>query len=339
MRRGFLTGGSWCLDRNRYIERWPFEDSVGTAWGLEARGGGSACNLALDMKTLDPDMPVETIGLIGDDEAGRKLQGFAEAAGISASGFIVLDGATTHLTDCFVSKASGKRTHITDAGVGGLLSPDHFSFEGRDGRIFHLGLPGVHPVMDNQWHDEANGWVAVLRKAKAAGFKTNLELLTMAPERQREIVLPCLPHLDMLVVNDVEIGALASMETRSGEDADPQACADAAMLVLDKGAMDTVAVHAPVGALAVTRGSAPVFVPSFAIPESEVAGPNGAGDAFAAGFLYGVHEGWALSEALRLGHAAAACSLRSPGTTDGVLSWRACLDTAQSWGPRESDWR
>ncbi len=339
MRRGFLTGGTWCLDRNRYVEHWPSEDSVGTAWGLEERGGGSACNLALDVRALDPSMPVETIGIIADDDAGRKLRAFARAAGITPEGLTMLDSASTHVTDCFVSRKTGKRTHITDSGVGALLSPEHFSFDGRTEHIFHLGLPGIHPAMDRPWNGAANGWVAVLRNAKSAGLKTNLELLTMAPERERELVLPCLPHLDYLVINDAEIGALASMETRSKEDADPRACAEAAMRVLDKGAMDIVAVHAPVGALAITRGSAPVLVPSFAIPESEIAGPNGAGDAFAAGFLYGVHEGWGLDEALRLGHAAAACSLRSPGTTDGVIAWRACLETARGWGERASAWR
>ena len=27
-RRGFITGGSWCVDRNKLIEFWPEEDSI-----------------------------------------------------------------------------------------------------------------------------------------------------------------------------------------------------------------------------------------------------------------------------------------------------------------------
>jgi sugar/nucleoside kinase (ribokinase family) len=48
--------------------------------------------------------------------------------------------------------------------------------------------------------------------------------------------------------------------------------------------------------------------------------PNGAGDAFAAGFLYGLHERWDLDDAIWLGYAAAACSLRVVGATSGINS-------------------
>jgi sugar/nucleoside kinase (ribokinase family) len=330
--RGFIAGGTWCLDRNRRIDAWPREDSVGIAWGLEERGGGPACNLAIDIKRLDPAIPVETIGLVGNDEAGRKLIAEAERAGLDHRQMHVSDQATTHTTEAFISQASGLRTHISEIGVSALLSPDHFDFSGTTARFLHLGLPGIHPTMDAPWGDNANGWVTVLKAARAAHLETNLELCTVTPERLRGLILPCLPHLDTLIVNDKEIGALAEMETTRDGRTDVDACAAASAVMLPQGAMRLIAIHFPEGAITVTRSGEKIFVPSFKIPRNAIVGPNGAGDAFAAGFMYGLHEDWAVKDCLLLGHAAAACSLRSAGTTDGVVEWKQCLETARQWG-------
>ena len=333
-RHGFIAGGTWCLDRNRKINAWPREDSVGIAWGLEERGGGPACNLAVDIKRLDPSIPVETIGLVGDDEAGRKLIAEAEKAGLIHDQMQVSGEAPTHTTEAFVSQESGQRTHISDLGVAALLSPEHFDFSTTSARFMHLGLPGIHPTMDAPWKGDANGWVSVLKAARGAGLETNLELCTVTPERLRGLILPCLAHLDTLIVNDSEIGALAQMETVPTGRTDVEACRRAGLAMLDQGAMHLVTIHFPEGAITVTREGSSAYVASVNVPKDAIVGPNGAGDAFAAGFMYGLHEQWPLEDSLWLGHAAAACSLRTAGTTDGVVRWRECLDIANAWGRR-----
>jgi sugar/nucleoside kinase (ribokinase family) len=96
-----------------------------------------------------------------------------------------------------------------------------------------------------------------------------------------------------------------------------------------------VAAHFPAGAVAVTREGEVITQPSVRVPKQAVAGANGAGDAFAAGFLYGFHEGWALNRSLALAHASAAASLRSVATCDAVAPWQDCLALADQWGWNE----
>jgi len=115
-----------------------------------------------------------------------------------------------------------------------------------------------------------------------------------------------------------------------------EACKRAARQVLENGAMDIVVVHCPTIAIAVTRDGKVFAKPSTQIPRELVAGANGAGDAFAAGMLYGVHEGWSVDDALALAHASAAASLRSLSTTGAVESWRKCLALANEWGWRKA---
>ena len=335
-RRGILTGGTWCIDRNLLVDRWPAENGRANVIRAEMSGGGSASNMAMDIKKLDPDFPVATIGLVGDDSDGRFLVALADAASIDRVQLALTRMAVTDYTHAYSSLLTGKRTHISFYGTSNLLRPDHFDFSGSNHRVFHLGLPGVHKLMDDEWNGEPNGWVATLKKARAIGLKTNLELASIEPERQAALVRPCLPYLDLLIVNDSEIAGIAGLETVRDSKADPAACIAAAKAVLSDCAARLVAVHFPTGAVVATRDGTVVTRPSVRVPPSKVVGANGAGDAFAAGFLYGFHEDWGLDDTLSLAHASAAASLREISTSGAVESWANCLKLANEWGWRET---
>ena len=333
-RAGFIAGGTWCADHNKLVDRWPGEEDQVLILDEQVRGGGPACNLAMGIKRLDPDMPVATIGLLGDDSDGRILRSQAETEGLDCSGLAMLDGARTSFTDAFTSQATGRRTHLYHPGTNSLMCPDHFDFSDSKARILHLGLPGLHEKMDAPWGGDANGWLTVLKKARAAGIRTNLELCSLPAERLRQVVTPCLHHLDYLIINDFEVAALAGRPASHDGNTDVKACLESAADVFAAGSMMLLVVHFPLGSIAISRDAAPLMTPSVAVPQQAVAGSNGAGDAFASGVLYGVHQGWPLPSALRLGHASAAASLRQIGTTDGIERWQTCLKLAESYGPR-----
>ena len=237
--------------------------------------------------------------------------------------------------DAFNVEANGRRTHFYHQGVAAEMTPDDFDFSSTRARILHLGLPGAHKAMDRPWRGEANGWVAVLRKAKAVGLAANLELMTTGAERLAELGRPCLPHLDWLIVNDFEIGALAGRGTRRADGStDPAAVARAIEDVLALGSMRWAAAHFPQGAVVGARDGSRFALGSVAIPASAIVGANGAGDAFAAGMLYGLHEEWPIAKCLELGHACAAASMRAVSTTGGVGTVAESLALAKQWGFR-----
>ena len=333
-RAGFVTGGCWCFDRNKTIPFWPGEDQSVSVQSVLTRGGGSACNFAIAMRRLDPAVPIETIGLVGNDEEGRFLIAECDRHRIDRSRLHATDAARTHLTDAFCSERSGRRTHFFEAGTSDLLAPAHFDFTATTGRFLHLGLPGIHRLMDARNGGDANGWVSVLRAARAAGLRTNLELVTIDADRLASLARPCLSLLDTLVVNDYEIGALAGIDTVAGGVTDIAACLHAARVIMELGAMSVLAVHYTMGGFALSRDGALAQQGSVAIPPELVAGANGAGDAFAAGFLRVLHDDGPLDEALALGHATAAASLRHIGTTDAIETRAECLALAERWGWR-----
>ena len=335
-RQGIITGGTWCADHNKSVTHWPGEEQVVEILTNEVRGGGSACNLAINMKRLDPDIPISTIGLIGDDADGHILIAEADAAGIDRSRLAMAETGNTSYTDAFTSTESGRRTHLYLQGTAAALTPDHFDFSAVQARILHLGLPGVHAKLDGAWNDDANGWVTVLKKASKAGLATNLELCSIPAQRIAQIVCPCLALLDLLVVNDFEIAAIAGQTARHESEVDVPQCLEAARSVLAKGSMQLVVAHFPGGAVVVGPGGLELSKPSVNIPIEAIQGTNGAGDAFSAGLLYGLHENWGVEAAMELGHASAAASVRGLGTTDTMVSWKDCLALASRWGWRNS---
>jgi sugar/nucleoside kinase (ribokinase family) len=333
-RRGIVTAGSWCVDYNKSIADWPAEDTTNEVLAVDRQGGGSGCNMALDLKRLDPDLPVETMGVVGDDDEARFLFAQCDAAGVERSRLLQLAGGATMTVDAFNVKSSGRRTHFYHQGAAAAMSPDHFDFSRTRAKMLHLGLPGSHQRMDSPLGAAANGWAVTLAAGRREGITTNLELQSIGRERIAALTRPCLPHLDLLIVNDFEIGAVADMETRRDGRADPPAIRAALAAALTLGAMRLAIVHFPEGAIALTRDGAAFAVGSVAAPKAAIAGVNGAGDAFAAGALYALHEERGVEEGLRLGHACAAASMRAVSTTAGVGSVAECLALAEQWGFR-----
>ncbi len=336
LQNGFVTGGTWCVDYNITVPSWPREESATRIQSTLRRGGGSACNFAVDMRILAPDVPVATISLRGADADGDFLADVCREHGIDAHRFHVDPGLTTHRTMAFTARDNGKRTHVFEAESSDHLTPDHFDFTGLAPGLFHLGLPGTHKILDAPWDGDPNGWVTVLKKARAAGFQTNMEVMTISPEAIRQTVTPCLEHLDYLVVNDYEIGALSKVDTLS-EDGRTRikAVIEAARLVLVQGRMKLVVVHFPEGAVAIRDTGELTTQPSVNVRPDTIVGTNGAGDAFAAGFFCGLHKELSLAASLRLAHASATASLRSVDTYGAMVTMQECLKLAEKsgWNP------
>ena len=93
-------------------------------------------------------------------------------------------------------------------------------------------------------------------------------------------------------------------------------------------------VHFPEGAFARTRKGEDFWQSSLTLPAKYISGTAGAGDAFCAGVLLGLHEGWELNKALLTGVCAAAASLSHATCTEGMKDLDACLALAKKYRPR-----
>lgn len=333
-RLGIVCGGAFCVDRNKTIDLYRPEESVAMILSEEDEGGASGTNSSVDLKKLGAPFPIEAIGVVGDDKDGRFLQALCARMRIDVRQLQVVHGVATSYTDCLTSLVSGKRTFFYSPGTNAVVSPDHFDFGATSGKITHLGILGTMKILDAPWQGEVSGWVAVLKKARAAGLKTSIEMCPVPPEVSARVGRPCVPYIDYVIVNDAEAGALAGVRTIVDGRADVARCHEAAATIVGNGP-ELAVVHFPAGSVAATRDGRCLVQPSVRVRREEIKGNNGAGDAFAAGMLLGIHEGWPLDKSLALANASAAASLRAISTNGAVVHWQECLALAERWGWRE----
>ena len=336
-RRGVLCAGTVVVDLSKVIDHYPPLDHIAIIEEFSVGTGGPGLNMAVDLTRLGAAFPVSFAGVVGDDAHGDHIVAACRAAGIDTSRLVRVPGADTSFTDAMVERHGGRRTFFHHVGANALLTDDLLDVEGSTARILHLGAPGLHPLLDAPAEDGRNGWVRLLERARAAGIRTNLELVSLDPARMTEVAAPCLSHLDTIVINDLEAAALTGYALEAGGADDPVPWPEleaVAKGLLDRGVARLAVVHFPAGCVAAAPGGRVWRQGSVRVPREVVRSATGAGDAFAAGVVHGLHEEWPVEECLRLGVAAAASCLTSPTTSEGVAPAGDALAAAQRWGHR-----
>jgi sugar/nucleoside kinase (ribokinase family) len=334
---GILCAGTILVDAGKVIDAYPALDHLATIEHVSLSTGGPGLNMAVDLRMLGAAFPIGMIGAVGDDEHGAFLLAECARLSIKTAGIATLTGAVTSFTDAMVERAGGRRTMFHYSGANALFDASAADLESCGARILHAGAPGIHPIMDSQLPGGGNGWSALLRRAQAASLRTNMELVSLEPGRQAEVALPCLPYLDSIVINELEAGALTGIDgpaATADEPVDWPALEAMALGLIERGVSALAVVHFPAGCVAAAPGGQTWRQGSVRLPRDQVRSTTGAGDAFAAGVILGLHEGWPVEHCLRLAVASAAACVRGPNTSDGIKRADACLAEADEAGYR-----
>jgi len=334
---GILCAGSIIVDVAKVIDRYPPLDHLALIDQVSLSTGGPSLNMAVDLRQLGAAFPVGLLGAVGDDPQGAFILAECARLGISTAAVRALAGVATSFTDIMVERDGGRRTMFHHSGANALFDASAADVPAYAARILHAGAPGLHPLMDQPLPGGGNGWSVLLERAQSAGLHTNLELVSLEPARIAEVALPCLPYLDSIVVNEIEAGALTGIDapapTPDGP-ADWPALEAMARQLVAGGVSVLAVVHFPAGCVAAGPGGRTWRQGSVRLRREQVASTNGAGDAFAAGVILGLHEGWPVERCLRLAVASAAACVRSPSTSAGIKRAAACLADADQAGYR-----
>jgi sugar/nucleoside kinase (ribokinase family) len=334
-RPGIVCAGSIIADASKVIDRYPALDHLAVIEAISLSTGGPAVNMAVNLRQLGATFPVGLVGAVGEDAHAAFLLAEFARLGIDAAGVRELPGAATSFNDIMVERDGGRRTMFLHNGANALW--DGGGADLPPAGILHAGAPGVHALMDRPRPGGGNGWSALLQRAQSAGLHTNLELVSLAPERIAEVALPCLPHLSSIVVNEIEAGALTGIDAPAptvDEAVDWPALEAMAVSLVERGVSVLAVVHFPAGCVAAAPGGRTWRQGSVRLRREQVRSTNGAGDAFAAGVILGLHEGWPVEQCLRLAVASAAACVQSPATSDGIKPAEVCLADADQAGYR-----
>ncbi len=298
MRKGILAAGNWIIDQIKVIDTYPNQETLANISEQFSSNGGCAYNVLKDLFMLGSDFPLEAIGVVGADGNGDIIIDDCQRMGINITQLQKTSTAATSYTDVMSVASTGKRTFFHQRGANALLAKDHFDFSKSNSKIFHLGYLLLLNSLDKVEENGLTGAAEVLQKAKEQGFITAADLVSEDSYRFKTVVPPSLPFIDYLFINEFELGRLTGAKTVVNHIIQVQNCFAAAEGLLEQGVCQWVIVHFPDGALAVNKSGERLYQGTVAIEAAQIIGAVGAGDAFAAGLLMGVHDGWEMKESL-----------------------------------------
>ena len=331
-RSGILAGGNWIVDKLKLIDTYPQQDALANILSESIGNGGSPFNILTNLANLGAQFPLAGVGLIGADADGEWISARCARNRIDSAQLRIHPTAHTSYTDVMTVQSTARRTFFHQRGANAFLDDSHFDFEASAARIFHLGYLLLLDRLDQP--DAAYGTVAarVLQRAKSAGCRTSIDLVSEDSDRFKKIVLPALPHVDYCFLNEFELERTTGVLVREKHGVNLVALQHAAQQLIRAGVREWVVVHFPEGACALGRDGQMRIQRSLGIPQSRIVGTVGAGDAFAAGVLYGLHEGHPIESALQYGLCVASSCLCGAGASDGVRHLDQCLELEKEFG-------
>ncbi|MFN8514480.1 MAG: carbohydrate kinase family protein [Thermomicrobiales bacterium] len=256
--------------------------------------GGSTALLAAAAARLG--LRVRLVGKVGDDLFGQFLLGALTQAGVDTTLVRVVPERSA--ITVALSK-SDDRALVTYAGTIATLAASDIPSAALEGtRRLHIGSYFLQRTLQPDC-------AAILQRAQARGIATSLDPGDDPDDTWDAELARVLPHVDCFLPNEREATRIAGMESPA-----------AALAALAR-RVPSVAIKLGVEGAVARVGGAEHRVSAYPVRAIDT---TGAGDAFDAGFLWGVVRGLPPRECLRLGAATGALATTWPGGHDARLS-------------------
>lgn len=280
------------------------------ARSLDVGIGGAESNVAIGLTRLG--VPTRWISLLGDDEPGQTVLDRIRAEGVDTSAVRRLAG---HPTGMYLREQVGSTVRVTyyrQGSAASTLAPGGIDTQDLQGATW-LHLTGITPALSDDCAAFV-GWVAA--EARQAGLKVSYDVnyrsrLWDAPSA-RTFTESLLPSVDLLLVGTEEGRVLWPWD-------DDEAMA---RRLAGQGPTDVVLKRGSAGAASWTDGAF-TESPAFTVKQVD---PIGAGDAFAAGYLFAHLCGCSAPDRLRTANALGALCVRARGDYEGLPSRRELDD-------------
>lgn len=323
-RKGVIAAGNMLVDHVHQIVQWPERGWLAEITQSERSTGGAPLNVLLTLAKMRTGMPLQAVGLVGEDSDGDYIMAMLDQYHVNRQHVQRTNSAPTSMSQV-MTDPTGQRTFFHSPGANRLLDLPAFGSLDPSMKIFHLGYLLLLDSLDLPDDEFGTRSARLLAQMREQGYETSLDLVSRKGDpRYQPLLMPCLPHLDYLVINEMEAGEFSGLEMRLPDDSPHIAnIATAASQLLAAGVRQRVVIHCPEGAWGEEPDHEGQWIATQMLTQEEIIGSVGAGDAFCAGLLYGCHERWPLAQSIQLAHACARASLLCANAIDGAKSLEA----------------
>jgi sugar/nucleoside kinase (ribokinase family) len=334
LKDGIAIAGTIAVDEIKKIDKYPSKSELTAIQSVKKSIGGAVSNCSVSLAKIDPNLPIEVVALIGDDEKGRFLtSNFEKYKNINMQHLKIM--GNTPFTDVIQDHSDHSRTFFSYKGNSRLFDEKNIDFNNLKSKILHVAYILLLDSLDEEDSTYGTRMAKLLKTAQDFGIKTSIDIVSENSNRYQRIVPPSLKYTNYCVINELEAGKSVGIDLR---DQSGRLIAEQIPTVLYKlkgmGVKDWVVIHSPEGSFGYD-GVELYSVPSLLIDSKCIKGTVGAGDAYVSGVLYGAIKGLSLRSSMELGTAAATSSLFEEDSTSGVKSYDQLINMFQEFPKKD----
>ena len=262
--------------------------------------GGDALNEAIVLSRFGKK--VQWLSKIGDDDAGKRILNYAAQNNLSTDFVKIESGLETAVNIVLVDEA-GERHFLTNprSSLRKLSAEDIIPYVDEMAEIVSFASMFVSPLLD------ISAMEKIFKQIKLRGKILSVDATRAKNGETLNDLANLFSCMDYFFPNEAELATL------TGED-DVYKNIES---LLNCGLKCAVVKRGGEGCIIATK-SAQIEIPACHV--EKVIDTTGAGDCFAAGFLWALSEGWSLENCGKFACAAASCSVEEVGAVAGVTS-------------------
>ncbi|WP_208585619.1 carbohydrate kinase family protein [Gracilibacillus suaedae] len=334
MREGIAIAGTVMVDEIKSVSGYPAKSELTTIEQRKRSMGGAVSNCSLSLAQIDPTLPIEIIAYFGEDEKGQYLyEGFSEYKNIDLSK--VQFTGETPFTDVIFDESDKTRTFYTFKGNSTSFNEGAFPFSNIRAKILHVAYVLLLDALDQEDEQYGTKLAKLLYLAQKEGIQTSIDVVSENKDRYEKVVPPALKYTNYCIVNEYEAGKSTGIALREQNDRlIVNNIKNALTKMKSIGVQDWVVIHAPEASFGY-NGEDFYSLPSLLIDKERIKGTVGAGDAYAAGILFGAEKGYSLYESMKIATASAASSLLEEDSASGVKDIQTLKAMYVNWKKRD----
>ena len=201
MKKGIISAGTWLVDCVKFITKYPVSGNLTIIQKEEIGLGGCAHNVLVDIAKMRAGIPLYAGGCIGTDVNGDYILSEIHKHGIDDSYIYRIEDTDSSYTYVMASVDDNSRTFFHYKGTNSLFEPKHIEAIDIPAKIFHLGYLLLLDELEKPDAEYGIAAARVLHHLREKGYKTSVDVVSEESERFRNIMLPCLPYIDYLIIN------------------------------------------------------------------------------------------------------------------------------------------
>ncbi len=281
----------------RDVTRLPDEGQLEFMGRVEVHNGGCAVNTGIALSRLGKQ--VDIAGRVGDDLFGDLLLRILRREKINTRS-VKKDGASWTSSSFILVNQKGERSFLHSLGANAKLKDIDFPVRLlQKAGMVHMAGAMLMGAFDGK------PMARVMKRAKKTGALTSLDTAWDPTGRWMKVLKPVLPHLDVFMPSIEEARKLSGKRKSR----------DVARMLRDQGP-DTIVLKLGSEGSAVLDDDGWRTVP--VVSNVRCVDTTGAGDSFAAGYLYGRSCGWDEEDCLRMGNVTGAMCVGAIGASTGI---------------------